>query len=223
MVRRVVPDSARRRSPSPRPLKIISFGLLRNRALKKDDSVINSTLNKDGEIDSVLVRLGGVKGQYEWTVYQNGVTNKSAPLTFRGINGRTDDGIISLLGQYAGSAKTTVTTSTYVTTDPIGSNAESEFIASGLSKDSDGYYCDPSHSGIDDQACYPKGGDVSDHEARGGMLLMHTSQIYDMNFQGLASEISNPVEEQSFVTRVNVDDPGIVTDRPKDGAVTVVG
>lgn len=50
-----------------------------------------------------------------------------------------------------------------------------------------------------------------------------TAQIYDMYFQGLVSEISNPGEEQSFVTRVDADDPGIVMDSPKDGAVTVVG
>lgn len=55
------------------------------------------------------------------------------------------------------------------------------------------------------------------------MPLTHTSQIYDMYFQGLASETSNPGEEQSFVTRVGADDPGIVMDSPKDGAVTVVG
>ncbi len=125
-------------------------------SVKEDDSVINSTLNKDDEIDSVLVRLGGVKGQYEWTVYRNGGMNESTHLMFQGINGKTDDGIISLFDQYGGPTKTTVTTSTYVTTDSTGSNVESEFIASGLPKDSDGYYCDPSHSGIDDQACYPK-------------------------------------------------------------------
>lgn len=201
---------------------------------EEDDDVINPTLNKDDEIDSFLVRIGGTKGQYKWTVYLNGSTNKSTHLTFKDINGKTDDEIISLLDRNVWelgdgeSSKTTVTTSTYVTTDPTGSNAESEFIASVLMKDSDGYYCYPSESGIDDKACYPKGGDTNDSEARGGMPLTHTSQIYDMYFQGLESSHNTTPDEEEYdtkflITRVDADDPGIVMDSPKDGAVTVVG
>ncbi|MFR0558196.1 hypothetical protein ACLUWO_04840 [Pseudoscardovia radai] len=205
-------------------------------SVQEDDSVINPTLNKDDEIDSFLVRIGGTKGQYKWTVYLNGSTNKSTHLTFQDINGKTDDEIISLLDRNVWelgdgeSSKTTVTTSTYVTTDPTGSNAESEFIASGLSKDSDGYYCyTPQGMGIiKDNYCYPKGGDNIADEARGGMPLTHTSQIYDMYFQGLESSANTTYGEEEYdtkflITRVDADDPGIVMDSPKDGAVTVVG
>lgn len=181
-----------------------------------DDSVGFPGLSKDGEIDSVWVRTGGANGQYQWDTY-------STSLTFQDINGKTDDEIISSLGK--SGEKASGTTRTYVTTDPTGNNAQTEFIASQLTYDQ---RCRGGNSVLYDGVCYPQGGDFLYPETLGGMPLTHTAQIYDMYFQGLeSSEISTPGEDyydtQFFVTRVDADDPGIVMDSPKDGAVTVVG
>lgn len=93
-----------------------------------DDSVGFPSLSKNGEIDSIWVRTGGANGQYQWDTY-------TTSLTFQDINGKTDDEIISSLGKSGNQYKASGTTRTYVTTDPTGNNAQSEFIASQLSAD----------------------------------------------------------------------------------------